>query len=155
MKGRAAQKSPPRRLPRAGRGRPADVQIGYRVVCGLDGGADFGGQILIARHDVEKHRTRRAHQAARPLGNNQTTEDAHQRIEPYPAIASPKHERGDRQHRRHRVGDHMGIGRTQIVVGARLGLAVAVMIASVIVVIAMAVGVVVVGMAMILLVERR
>jgi hypothetical protein len=94
-----------------------DVQIGdagfLAVGAGLDDLADLVDHRVV-HLAVEQHLAGVADQPLRPQRHQHRADNAHQRIQPGPAVEPATQQRDDRQHRGRCIGDHMHIGGAQV-----------------------------------------
>ncbi len=92
------------------------VQVDHaRRAVVLDRGAHglFGLRRALA---VEQDARRLPHQADRPVRHEHCADHAHHRVQPGEPEVAPGQERDDRRDRSERVGHHVQVGRTQVVV---------------------------------------
>src|SRR3546814_720537 len=76
--------------------------------------AHLARDLLIAC--VKQHRRGVAHERPGPARDHDGTDNTHDRIEPDPAEISTGQQGRDRKNRSKRIGEHMGVGRSQIIV---------------------------------------
>ena len=67
-------------------------------------------------NDIEQDRSGIAHEPQRPAGNDERADQAHERVDPQPAIRTACEQAGDRQHRGQGISDDMQVGRAEIVI---------------------------------------
>ena len=89
------------------------MQVGNAVVSGLqplrDGRAEGG----VGVH-VEEDGTSKAHEAPRPIGNDERTDDPHQRVHPPPAEVPTGQQADDGEDGHHSVRQYMDVGGAQV-----------------------------------------
>ena len=71
---------------------------------------------LRSRAAIEQHGARRLEQAEGPARNEHGAYEAHERIHPAEPEILRGQQRDDREHRRQRVGEHVQIGRHEVVI---------------------------------------
>src|SRR6185312_16728521 len=98
-----------------------DMKVGDAIVADLEALADRLAQRATGC-GIEEYGASIAHQAPRPMGDHAGADDADHRIEPVPAIEAGGEQARDRQHRGQRIGQHMPVGRAQIVVLVVMGM---------------------------------
>ncbi len=95
---------------------PPDVEIGDPVARRFEPLPDQLGAGA-ARHRIEQHRGGRPDEAVGPDGDDDHAEQSGDRIEPVQVEIGGGAQRRDREHRGEGVGDHVNVGRAEIVVG--------------------------------------
>ena len=91
------------------------MQVGDTRVSGrLDQLPNLGRHLLVT--GIQQHGGAGLHQAIGPTRDNDGADNAHQRVEPDPPQIPPGQQGDNRQHRSQGIGQHMHIGRTQVVV---------------------------------------
>jgi hypothetical protein len=93
-----------------------DVEVGdVHVVVRLEAGADGALGLGRGAH-VEQLPGGPGAEPPRPLDDDGGADDAHDRIEPAQPEVAASEERGDRQHAGEGVGEHVHVGRAQVVI---------------------------------------
>ena len=94
------------------------MQIGELIAVTLDRCTHLCTQVLIRVH-VEQNPPRIAHQAERPVRDDERTDNTRQRVHPQPAERARQNQARNGHDRHHSVGHHVNIGRANVVITKR------------------------------------
>ena len=95
-----------------------NVKVGDPISLPFERLADLLRQSLTVGDNIQEDDAGIADKPPRPAGDYQRTDDAHQRIEPEPAIGSAGQQGRDGQHGSQGICQNVQIGRTKIVVAS-------------------------------------
>jgi len=94
-----------------------NVEVGYAIIAlRFEAMRDLADDPIPGPH-VEQHGSRSADQVPRPVRYNQHTGDTHHRVQPDPTEQAPDRQADQHEHGNRCVGDHMDVGRAEIMVG--------------------------------------
>ena len=116
------------------RAKPPQVQVIDAIIVLLDSFTNAGRDSR-ASAVIQQNRGRFTHEFPSPMCNQRGTRQADQSIWAHPAISPSQRQCRDGTDRGDRVGEHMDIGGTEIVVDVAMGIATVMMVFVIVIVI--------------------